>query len=571
MRLSATGRRWVLEETDPGLVERLVSGHGMEPIVAGCLAPSLGGREPGTWLEPSLEHLHSPSLMLGMDAAVDRLSKAVRDRERIRIVTDYDVDGTTSSLILQAMCRMLGAGDLVDYHIPDRFGEGYGFSVLAAERAASEGVGLVLTADIGVRDHASVSAARAGGADVIICDHHLPPGESVPGDASAVLCPPQEGCTYPNRHLAACGVSLKFAQAMLADHSALGTRWDAVLRSMLKIAAIGTVADMVSLGDPENRAIVTLGLRELCSSKHTPGLQALLDVCGLQDGWIDAGKIGFDIAPRINAAGRLHLATDVIELFQCRDRQEARRLAKRLDDFNLERREIQRGLVERALQQVPDPLPYFAVVRGREDDGWHRGVVGIVASKLKESISRSAAVLSIDGEFARGSIRTMPAVHAVHALDSVQDLLRNYGGHAAAAGFDVPSDRIGELAARLDTYARENVGREELVPELRLRVACSPSDLGMSTVSRICSLGPFGMGNPAPVLWVKGAVPQNVRVLKERHLKFQVGGIDALWWNSAEHRSLLESGAIDLAARVEINRWRQRSRPQYVVQDVRQA
>jgi single-stranded-DNA-specific exonuclease len=228
------------------------------------------------WVAPSLDHLHPPGAMLNMDAAVDRLRSALRRKEKIRVVTDYDVDGTTSSLVLQAALKLVEPQLDVSYHIPSRFDEGYGFSVRAARQAADDGVGLVVTADIGVRDHAAVSEARSRGLGVLVCDHHLPAGAAVPPDA-IVLCPPQAGDSYPNRALAACGVSLKLAQALLRDHP----KRDAVVRSLLKLAAVGTVADMVSLGTLENRAIVALGLRELARGPHHPGLQALLEVSDL--------------------------------------------------------------------------------------------------------------------------------------------------------------------------------------------------------------------------------------------------------------------------------------------------
>ncbi|MEC7985694.1 MAG: DHH family phosphoesterase, partial [Myxococcota bacterium] len=266
MHLSLSQKRWVFDDFDPVKTRRLQIEYGLNPLLAQCLSTVLQHQDPQQWLFPSIEHLHDPYKMKNMSVAVERLEKALRDKERIRIVTDYDVDGTTSSLILQSVCRLLGGGELIDYHIPSRFTEGYGFSVVAAQKAIRDKIKLIVTADIGVRDHEAVRVAAEGGVDVIICDHHLPAGSSVPDAAVAVLCPPQEGCLYPNPALAACGVSLKLAQALLFRSAKWKDRPNVVwkiIRSMLKVVAIGTVADVVSLATIENRSIVALGLAEL--------------------------------------------------------------------------------------------------------------------------------------------------------------------------------------------------------------------------------------------------------------------------------------------------------------------
>lgn len=312
MGTSFTGARWELAAAAPDAV-RALEGRGLSAIAARCVAVRWGDVDPTSLFEPSWSHLHDPYTMLGMEAAIDRLRHAISKGERVRIVTDYDVDGTTSSLELQAALRIVAPHLVVDYHIPNRLTEGYGFSVDAATAAADDGVGLVVTADIGVRDHAAIDAARARGVDVLVCDHHLPAGADVPTNA-IVLCPPQKGDTYPNPFLAACGVSLKLADALLRDHP----RREDVLRSMLKLAAIGTVADMVPLLSLENRAIVHLGLRELNGGRHHPGLAALLSVCNLK-GELTERDLGFRVGPRINAAGRVSDAKLVVELLSCRD------------------------------------------------------------------------------------------------------------------------------------------------------------------------------------------------------------------------------------------------------------
>ncbi len=564
---SFTGRSWRLLPTEPARVADLARQFGLPDVAAACLLRRADGAQLDAWLSPSRDHLHDPYAMLGLDRAVERLRSAVRDGERIRIVTDYDVDGTTSSLILQGALRLLGAGGQVSYHIPDRFDEGYGFSPKAAEKAVQDGIGLIVTADIGVRDHAAVAAAAAGGVDVIVCDHHLPDGESVPPDAFAVLCPPRPECSYPNPALAACGVSLKLAQALLADHP----RYDAILDSMLKIAAIGTVADVVDLGTLENRSIVALGLQQLSVGRHTPGLAALLDVAGLVDGPIHASDLGFRIGPRINAAGRLESATAVIELFDERDPGRARERARALDRMNGERRGIQEKLLEAALAQVADPPPAFIVAAGPESEGWHRGVVGIVAARVRDTLHRPAAVVSIQGDQAVGSVRSVAGVHAVRALDGARDLLVRYGGHPVAAGFTVPTAALPALSERLAAWVAEHAGTDALMPSLDLDAACAPRAVDRALAGALERLAPFGKGNPAPVVRVDGADVTDVRVLKDKHLKLRAGGLDAIWFGAAEHRDALERGPVDLAAHVEVNRWRGRESVQLRVVDARPA
>ena len=577
MQLSVTNRRWSLLSTDLVTVRRLMNEFALSPIIATCLAPVVADNSTRSWLQPSFDNFHDPFLMKGMHRAVSRLQQAFRNRERIRIVTDYDVDGTTSSLVLQAAFRAFGHGDLVDYHIPDRFSEGYGFSEHAAHKAVEDNIDLIVTADIGVRDHISVNAAVAGGVDVLICDHHLPPGQSVPAEAHAVLCPPQYGCTYPNPGLAACGVAFKLAQALISNHPKYKNDPQLQQRfylSLLKIVSIGTVADMVPLSTMENRAIVSLGLQQLRQPlrSHSMGLQALLESCGLIDGWIDSSSIGFKIGPRINAAGRLKVATDVIDLFLSKDIRQARKMAQDLDLLNQERKQIQEALANKCQSIVPNPVPDFIVLWGHERDGWHRGVVGIVATKIRDMFHRSTAIVAINGGQARASVRTTDTIHAVEALDSVNDLLGRYGGHAAAAGFDVPVDKLEQLAHRLNAFAQLKLNAQARIPELEMRVQCRPQDVHLQMANSLRKLGPFGKDNPVPLFWVKNVKPTRPQLLKNTHLKFFIDGNSAIWWDAKKHFPLVKSGQLlDIAARIEVNRWKQRTSVQYMIEDMRLA
>lgn len=558
MITSLTGRRWVVRPGDDALAERLRAALGLLPAVARiCAARGLGT----SFFRPGSADLLDPAGMLGMGRAIDRIERAIADAEPIRLVTDYDVDGTTSCLILHSALDRRGAGQ-VSYHVPDRFTEGYGLSRVAVDRAAADGVRLLVTADIGVRDHATISHAKALGIDVLVCDHHLPAGESVPADAYAVLCPPQAGCAYPNKALAACGVSFKLASALLAADP----RRDDMLASLLKLAAIGTVADVVDLRNAENRAIVTLGLRALNERTHAPGLQALLDVSRLSPGDIDAASLGWRIGPRINAAGRLKDANAVVRLLRERHPGEARAQAEALDALNRERQDVQERLLGVVLDTLPSAPPAFVVVAGTEEDGFHRGVVGIVAAKVRERINRPVAIVSVLGSVATGSVRSTPAVHATRALDAVAPLLLRYGGHAAAAGFTVPTDKLQELADRLATFVDSHHDADDLVVTEEADDEVAGTAITLELARQLRALEPTGKGNPPARLVVDGPI-EGVRVGGGKHLFFRVGGAEAVWWGAADRADLL-ARAERVLGEVEIERWNGREKARVKVEDV---
>ena len=386
----------------------------------------------------------------------------------------------------------------------------------------------------------------------------------MPERAHAVLCPPQRGCRYPNKSLAACGVSLKLAQALLSEHR----QRDRLIGSMLKVAAIGTVADVVSLGGLENRAIVSLGLDAIRQGPNAPGLQALLEVSDLSQRWLDAGDIGYKVSPRINAAGRLTEATAVIRLLTERDPRRAMHMARELDQLNDRRREIQNQLVARCLELVGDSPPPFIVLWGQEAEGWHRGVVGIVAARLRDRLHRPAAVISISGDSARGSVRSTGAVHAVTALESAAAWLDGFGGHPAAAGFSTRPAHLEDLAAQLIRFAEDGSSGPVEAPPLVLDAACRPADLNWRTVEALQRLGPYGKGNPRPLLWVRNVRASDVRLLSGgKHLKFKAGELDAVWWGNGDQARLLDQ-PVDLAAEVGFNHWRGRTSLQLTITDI---
>ncbi|HEY7183374.1 MAG TPA: DHH family phosphoesterase, partial [Blastocatellia bacterium] len=357
-----TGARWHAPGYDPsapassGILDRLQAETGENRILLRCLINRglTNAEEVRKFLAPEfIDDLHSPFLLRDMELAAERLRRAIGDRERIMIVTDFDVDGTTSSVILSHTLRLLGAGDLISCYIPDRFTEGYGLSREIVERAAAEGYQIIVTADIGIKSHAEARLARELGIDLIICDHHLPDGEDVPAEAFAVLCPKgSSGVDYPNKHLAACGVSLKLADALLTGREKRG----AILSSLAKLTAIGTIADMVDLSASENRAIVAQGLQTLNQRSNNPGLRALLKLSQVNSP-ITAYDVGFRIGPRINAAGRIAHADSVLALFDARTDEEAMKIAFKLDAMNAQRQHVQSVLFDKLKASIESRRP----------------------------------------------------------------------------------------------------------------------------------------------------------------------------------------------------------------------
>ncbi|MBS1789010.1 MAG: single-stranded-DNA-specific exonuclease RecJ [Acidobacteria bacterium] len=570
-----SGARWHLASCDESAVRTLRQETGEEEVLIRCLLNRglSHATEIKKFLAPEFStDLHPPSLLRDMAQAVARLRQAIANRQKILIVTDFDVDGTTSSVILSQTLKLLGGGDLIECYIPNRFTEGYGLSKQIVEKAAKEGFSLIVTADIGIKSHAEARLARQSGVDLIICDHHLPDGEDVPADAFAVLCPKgSSGIGYPNKHLAACGVSLKLAQALLEDHP----KRDAIVASLAKMTAIGTVADMVDLAVSENRAIVSHGLKGLSQPSANPGLRALLKLSNVGNP-ITPFDVGFKIGPRINAAGRVAHANTVLKLFGTSDENEANKLALELEQMNSTRQHIQSVLVEKlkqSLEQKKDDLDRVLVFSGTEEEGFHRGVLGIACSKIVEMTGRPTLICSIENGLAHGSARSINGFHIVEALDSASEVLVKYGGHPMAAGFTVEGGKIEELRWRLNRYAAEVLNEEDLG---RIFTADAELELGDATVAMIKSLArlePYGVGNPQPLFLLRRVPLRSAQILKEKHLKLQLGRektlLEALWWNAIEHQSRLIIGKeISLMCRLEINSWNNRETCQLKVVDV---
>ncbi|MEO6726059.1 MAG: single-stranded-DNA-specific exonuclease RecJ [Blastocatellia bacterium] len=570
-----SGARWQLTACNEAALQALCGETGEEEIILRCLLNRglSHATEVKKFLAPEFSaDLHSPDLLRDMPQAVERLRQAIRDRQRILIVTDFDVDGTTSSVILSQTLRLLGGADLISCYIPNRFTEGYGLSKQIVEKAAKDGFQVIVTADIGIKSHAEARLARELGIDLIICDHHLPDGEDVPADAFAVLCPKgSSGLDYPNKHLAACGVSLKLAQALLADHP----KRDAIVASLAKLTAIGTVADMVDLSVSENRAIVTYGLRGLSQPSNNPGLRALLKMSNV-GAPITPFDVGFKIGPRINAAGRVAHANSVLNLFDAKTDEEAMKLALQLDDFNSHRQHIQFVLLEKlkkVVEEQKDKLDRVLLFAGLEEEGFHRGVLGIACSKIVEMTGRPTLICAINEEgVAHGSGRSISGFHLVEALDTVSDAMVKYGGHPMAAGFTIQSAKIEEVRWRLNRHASEILGEEEMGRVLTADAELDLKDATVATTRTLARLEPHGIGNPQPLFLMRRLPLRGMQTIKEKHLKLLIGGektvIEALWWNASDHQAkLAATKEVSLLCRLEINSWNNRETCQLKIVD----
>jgi single-stranded-DNA-specific exonuclease len=548
--------RWDYVPCQADAVTALGSALGIEPMVARllCQRGLVGPDEASRFLNPSIDHLHDPMAMADMRVAVDRLLGAIARRERIAIHGDYDVDGITSTVILRRALELLGA-DVVHF-IPERLRDGYGLQPAAIDRLHADGVALVVSVDCGIRGAEAARRARELSVDLIITDHHEPDTE-LP-TALAVINPKRSDCHYPDKHLAGVGVALKLVQALC--HASGRDAW---LPGFIKIAAIGTLADVVPLVG-ENRVIAKLGLDLLSRGPHKVGLRALLDVCGLTGKTIDSYHISFLLAPRVNAAGRMSTPDIATRLLLATDEVmevHARALATELDGENVKRQQEEAGVLAEAKKMVTtDPgigARSVIVVAG---EGWHRGVVGIVASKLVEAFHRPAIVLSIDGEVAYGSCRSISRFDMLGALERCAPLMMRFGGHRQAAGLTLDSSRIKALRTAVNDVADETLGPEDLMPRLRIDGDLTFRHITGGVAAGVASMAPFGAGNPRPVFAARRVeIVNGPRTLKDRHLKMslkQDGRIfRAIAWRAAEQHDYLteHKAALDVAFSLEQN------------------
>jgi single-stranded-DNA-specific exonuclease len=568
--------RWVLPDTVDEQVKSLAGELGLHPLPARILLHR-GYRTPeaaNAFLSDKLADLPDPFRMKGMAAATERIARALHQREKITLYGDYDVDGVCSTSLLAIFLRELGASP--GTYIPHRLGEGYGLNLQAVERLAAEGTRVLVTLDCGITATAEISRARDLGVDVVIVDHHTVP-ETLP-PAVAVLNPHQPGCEYPTKTLCAAGVAFNLCMGLrkrLRDDGFFSTRKEPNLRALMDLVAMATVADVVPLTGA-NRILVAHGLQELTAARR-PGIRALKEVAGIEvDAPITAGQVGFRLGPRINAAGRLHDASLGLQMLTAGSLEEARRLAKVLDSANAERQGIESTILSEALKQAESRKDSRGFVLYSE--GWHPGVIGIVASRVVERFHRPTIMVGVNDGVGKGSARSIEAFHLFDAIASCSELLTRFGGHKYAAGLTIEADRLPAFREAFERIAMQRLSPEDLVPRCKVDAVVTPRELDEPAVEALQKLGPFGQGNPEPVLALRRQVARP-RVLTPKtgygsaHLKLALldaPEVDAIGFGMADRLSLVE-GPVDLAFQVGVDTFRGQRRVSLRLKDLRAA
>jgi single-stranded-DNA-specific exonuclease len=584
-----TARPWISPEIDATTAHNLARQLGC-PLPIACLIVSRGidgAASARQFFHPGLNDLHDPLLMLGMVAAVERIRRAVAGGETILIYGDYDVDGTTATVLLKIAIERIAQTNLaarVRYHVPHRIREGYGMQTNVLGDAAIAGVSLVISVDTGIRAFAAADEAKSLGLDLIVTDHHLPDDVAGVPEAVAVINPAQAGCPYPFKSLCGAAVAFKLAYALMlasAETEALRERLQNVLvPSFLKLVAIATIADSVPLVG-ENRVIAALGLRELRNPVQ-PGLRALMQVAQIPlDRAPTASEVGFRLAPRINAAGRMDVASDVVELFLTRDKELAQRLAEKLDRLNSDRRDTEALALESietqlaAMKSITGEFPADCIIL--DDPEWHRGVLGILASRVVDRTSRPALVLTHEDGQAHGSGRSVEGFHLLDALTaahgsvghetmSIGPIFTRFGGHAHAVGFSLPSDRLIDLRKQMARIAGALFATRPALDPFVFDVEIGLAEITDEFERWLCCCAPFGNGNAEPIFVSRGVrLSSPPRTIKDRHICLSLdrgdgSAISAMGWSRridwierCKHLALDTHSQIDVAYHVRRN------------------
>lgn len=545
-------KKWKKYDDIPDL-NRFAAEAKVSPLVAAALWHR-GQRTPEeaeVFLHPETVPFHDPFLMRDMEKAVSRIEKAINNQEKITVYGDYDVDGMTSTALMLHNLRAFGAE--VGYYIPDRKKEGYGFNLEALQKLAAEGTELLISVDCGIASLQDV-AAMQGLMDIIITDHHLPGNELPP--ALAVVNPHREDCAYPDKNLAGVGVAFKLCQAL----------WQRLRNKYfdddMELVALGTVADIVPLLG-ENRKIVKAGLEKLQEPDFL-GLRALVEVAGLKDKQINAGHIGFMLAPRLNAAGRIGSARQGVELLLSRDVEEAERLARELNELNSQRQAIEQEICAKVEGQLlaegasPEDLPAL-VVAGKD---WNPGVIGIVASRLVDKYYKPTVILSIQPDgICKGSCRSIEGLHMYEALSACKSELLQFGGHEMAAGLSLREDKLDAFRHALGEYARSRLSDEDYIPKVTVEFETEPEKITQELVEEMALLEPYGMANPKPVFGCRNVRCYEAQAIgaQKQHLRFRVGPKNSpttgLWWNRSELAGIVNAEPVDMLYTPSLNEW----------------
>lgn len=560
------------DKIKPGAVKAAAEQNGIPPIIANVLLNR--GIEPSefdAFLSKSKKNVKNPMTMLDMEKAAERICRALEGKEPIVIYGDYDVDGITSTALLYEFLSGLGAD--VIYYIPDRKDEGYGINIMAVNKLIKQGLKLLITVDCGITAIGEVEFAKLQGMDVIITDHHTCK-ERIPDAADAVVNPKREDDEYGFDGLAGVGVAFKLA---LAVSMKMGIKASETFDKYCDLAAIGTIADVVPLVD-ENRIIVAKGLSKLAEPKR-PGLRELFKIAGISGKPINASTIAFAVAPRMNAAGRLGTAKTAVELLLTNDDIRAEEIAAELDRENKERQETEHQIHREALELIANDPNFSAkkvIVLAKE--GWHNGVIGIVASRLTEAFYRPCILISINNGVGKGSGRSIPGFNLFDALTECEDLLTNFGGHAVAAGLGVNENSIDEFSKKINKYADGVLTENDMIPSVKVDCILTEHSLSLNMAKVISMLEPYGMGNERPVFVLKNAEVINVSAVgaDKKHLRMRIVGngvpVGCIGFGFGEYADMLKPGSrVHIAFRFDINNYQGTENLQLQIADIKTA
>jgi len=563
-------KRWRLKApADPVAVNALV--YDRCPETAARLLAQRGIADPRTassFFRPSLEKLHDPFLMAGMLAAVERIERALGENERIMVYGDYDVDGTTAvALVHSFLSRFTGN---ITFYIPDRYAEGYGISCLGIDHAASEKVGLIIALDCGIKSIDKVAYATERGIDFIICDHHRP-GDTLP-QAVAVLDPKRDDCPYPFKELSGCGIGFKLMQGFAQRNNIPF----ADLEPLLDLVAVSTACDIVPVTG-ENRILAHFGLQRL-NDEPRPGMKAMMGMANVKKR-LTVTDLVFTIGPRINAAGRVEHGRQAVELLLAHEQGLADNIGLRVDGNNSHRQELDKEITREALEHIAaDQLlhdPWSTVVF---HNTWHKGVVGIVASRLIEQYYRPTVVLTESNGKAVGSARSVKGFDVYEAINACSDLLEQFGGHMYAAGLSMPVENVERFRERFEQVVRDTITPEQRIPEEEVDLEVRLDELTTPLIKVLHHMAPYGPGNMRPVFLSRGVVDTgSVRIVGENHLKMRLchpqepkRTLDAIAFRHAHHLDLVKGGQpFSVLYVVEENEWQGRTNVQLNIKDLK--
>ena len=562
-------KKWIIKNDDKEKILNFAEALGVTELTAKILIHRgiTNIEDAEIFLNPENAPFYDPFSMRGMDTATDRIISAIDGGEKIFVYGDYDVDGVSASAIMIRALKKFGAN--VESYIPAR-AEGYGLNIPALEKISGTGAKLLITVDCGISNEKEIFAVREN-LDAIVTDHHLPALEKVTS-AVAVIDPHQNGCNYAEKNLCGAGVAFKICQALAQKIDGINF---SEYTTDIELAALATVADLVPLTG-ENRKIVRMGLNAMRFTECL-GLRELIKVSDLENKKISAGHVAFKIAPRLNSVGRLELASEGLKLLMTENLEEAQALAENLNETNQERKNIELKMLAEAEEKVQklreerEGNLSSLVIFG---EGWNAGVIGLTASKLVEKYNLPTIILSVDGEFARGSCRSIPTLHMKNALDSMAEIFEQYGGHSQAAGLSIKAENISELQRRFDEFVRENLRDEDFLPILNVDAILHPADLSLADAEEFEKFKPCGIGNPRPILACKKVRGNSARAMgkNSEHLSFIVTSendsaknIRAIAWNKSEFASMVEKEFFDLAYEPEIDEWQDNIRLQCTI------